>query len=124
MVRSDGGGGRCGRTGSGGRVASEQQPIAVSPRSTASSSDPAEGLDLSRMRGGGASGLFLQTSGQVAGGGEVLADEGEFRASGFRALAVGESHCAQDSEDEDGHCDPENGERGGGVHGLTPTRRA
>lgn len=124
MVRSGGGGGRCGRTGSGGNVASEQQPIAVSARSAASSSDPTEGLDLSRMRGGGASGLVLQTSGQVAGGGEVLAEEGDLGVSGFRPLVVGESHCAQDSEDEDGHGDAENGERGGGVHGLTPTRRA
>ena len=76
------------------------------------------------MRGGGPIGLRFQTSGQVAGGGEVLADEGDLGGSGFRALAVGESHGSHDAEDEDGHCDPENGERGGGVHGLTPTRRA
>lgn len=123
MVRSGGGGGRCGRTTTG-RITSEQQPIAVSARSAASSSDPTEGLDLSRMRGGGPIGLRFQTSGQVAGGGEVLADEGDLGGSGFRALAVGESHGSHDAEDEDGHCDPENGERGGGVHGLTPTRRA
>ena len=123
MVRSGGGGGRCGRTTTG-RTTSEQQPIAVSARSAASSSDPTEGLDLSRMRGGGASGLVLQASGQVAGCGQVLADEGDLGVSGFRPLAVGESHGSHDAEDEDGHCDPENGERGGGVHGLTPTRRA
>lgn len=124
MVRSGGGGGRCGRTGSGGNVASEQQPITVSARSTASSSDPAQRLDLCSVRGGGPSGLVLQTSGQVAGGGEVFPHEGDLGVSGFHPLAVGESHCSQHAEDEDGDGDAENGERSSGVHGLTPTRRA